>query len=99
MKIANPKNMGLIALAIVALAVIAAVIVGGLQLWGQSPPGSPLPQASAPSLGAQPDGFADHGPGRVACDGQWSDLHTQASQSTGPSYVDFMRDCMSRNPK
>jgi len=56
---------------------------------GQS--GPPLRQASVPS-----SGYADHGTGRVACDGQWSDLHTQASQASGSGYADFIRDCMSR---
>jgi hypothetical protein len=99
MNTANPKNIGLTALAILALVFIVAAIVGGVQLLRQSQPESPLPQASMPSLGAQSESFADHGPGRVACDGQWSDLQRQASQSTGRSYVDFMRDCMSRNPQ
>jgi hypothetical protein len=62
-------------------------------------PGSPLRQASVPSLGGQSDSYANHGTGRVSCDGQWSDLHRQASQATGSSYADFIRDCMSRKPQ
>lgn len=63
-------------------------------------PDSPVKSiASGSSSGGQSDGYADHGTGRVACDGKWSDLHRQASQATGSSYADFIRDCMSRKPQ
>jgi hypothetical protein len=35
----------------------------------------------------------------VACRGQWSDLQRKGSQGTGSTYVDFMQDCMTRNPQ
>lgn len=51
---------------------------------------APLPQPTAmPSR--QADIASDHGPGRVACDVRWSELHRPDSV-----YQDFIRDCMKR---
>jgi hypothetical protein len=39
-------------------------------------------------------GFSDHGPGRVACDGQWIALHQNDYEKAGSGYRDFMLNCM-----
>jgi hypothetical protein len=52
------------------------------------------PQSNASPLTRQSDGLFDHGPGRVACDVQWSDLHKQGSQNATLGYQDFIRNCM-----
>jgi hypothetical protein len=54
----------------------------------------PTPKQSNASPTRQSDGFSDHGPGRVACDMKWSDLHSQGSQNAASSYQDFIRNCM-----
>jgi membrane associated rhomboid family serine protease len=43
------------------------------------------------------NGSSDHGPGRVACDGQWSDLLQNGSEKPAISYPDFIQNCMNKN--
>ncbi len=62
------------------VAVLVAVAVFGAALLILPP------QSSAAS-----DGVADHGSGRVACDGQWYQLHKPEA-----GYQDFIRNCMRR---
>ena len=52
------------------------------------------PKPNVPPFARQSDSFSDHGPGRVACDVQWSDLHSQGSQNATSGYQDFIRNCM-----
>jgi hypothetical protein len=54
-------------------------------------PPAPAPTPALPQSGASADSLADHGPGRVTCDVQWSQLHRRES-----GYQDFIRDCMRR---
>ena len=54
-----------------------------------SPHASDLSKSTTPVPSSEPNGFSDHGPGRVACDGQWSALHRNDS-----GYRDFMVNCM-----
>jgi membrane associated rhomboid family serine protease len=60
----------------------------------QSPFASPQLNTSAPET--QSNGLPDHGPGRVACDGQWSDLMRNGSEKPADSYPDFIRNCMKK---
>jgi hypothetical protein len=48
-----------------------------------------LIKPATPALSSEPNSFSDHGPGRVACDGQWSTLRRNDS-----GYRDFMVNCM-----
>lgn len=58
---------------------------------------NPSPSQSHPlPLETQSNGFPDHGPGRVACDGQWSDLLRNGSGKPATSYPDFIRNCMKK---
>jgi hypothetical protein len=50
---------------------------------------SDLIKPATPALSSEPNSFSDHGPGRVACDGQWSTLRRNDS-----GYRDFMVNCM-----
>jgi hypothetical protein len=54
----------------------------------------PATTAAPPPPGASADGLADHGPGRVTCDVQWSQSHMPES-----NYQNFIRDCMRRYPE
>jgi hypothetical protein len=53
---------------------------------------APMPTPAWPQASASSDGWADHGPGRVTCDVQWSQLHISES-----GYQNFIRDCMKRS--
>jgi hypothetical protein len=59
-------------------------------------PSPASPQSSLPPASIEPDSELDHGPGRVACDLQWSDLNGHNSQNPPPSYHEFIQNCMSR---
>jgi hypothetical protein len=53
-------------------------------------PSKPVPGSSAPTpRSSQANGSSDHGPRRVACDGQWFDLRLSVS-----TYQDFLQNCM-----
>jgi membrane associated rhomboid family serine protease len=54
---------------------------------------TPRPQPKSPATEAQSDVLLDHGPGRVACDGQWS---KSPEKSNPDRYPDFLRNCMKR---
>jgi hypothetical protein len=41
------------------------------------------------------DTFSDHGPGRVACEIQWTNLH----RNDANGYEDFIRNCMKASPQ
>jgi hypothetical protein len=57
---------------------------------------SDLPKSTMPasSSSSEPNGFSDHGPGRVACDGQWIALHRNDYEKAASGYRDFMVNCM-----
>jgi hypothetical protein len=52
------------------------------------------PKSDVSPLARQSDGVPDHGPGRVACDVKWSDLHRPGSPDANSAYQDFIRNCM-----
>jgi membrane associated rhomboid family serine protease len=54
-------------------------------------------QPNSSVVAPRTNGFSDHGPGRVACDGQWSDLLRMGSEKPVISYPDFIQNCMKRN--
>jgi membrane associated rhomboid family serine protease len=53
---------------------------------------NPLPQPGSSTLETQSNVVLDHGPGRVACDLQWSG----SSEKSADSYPDFLRKCMKK---
>jgi hypothetical protein len=54
---------------------------------------APIPAPAPPQTGASADSLKDHGPRRVTCDVQWSQLHRADS-----GYENFIRDCMMIGP-
>ena len=50
---------------------------------------------TAPATSSEANGFSDHGPGRVACEGQWIALHRNDYEKAA-SYPDFMVNCMKK---
>jgi membrane associated rhomboid family serine protease len=52
------------------------------------------PDTSAPET--QSNSVLDHGPGRVACDGQWSDLMRKGGEKLAGNYPDFIWNCMKK---
>jgi hypothetical protein len=73
---------------------------GWTKLDDYVPPQQPAARPATPPLttgatsAAQSDSLAGHGPGRVHCDVEWSNLHRSPD-----GYQDFIRDCMRRNPQ
>jgi rhomboid protease GluP len=53
---------------------------------------NPLPQPHSSTLETQSNVVLDHGPGRVACDLQWS----RSPGKSADSYPDFLRNCMKK---
>jgi membrane associated rhomboid family serine protease len=53
---------------------------------------NPLPQPDSSTLEPQSNVVLDHGPGRAACDLQWS----RSSEKSADSYPDFLRNCMKK---
>lgn len=53
---------------------------------------NPPPQPDSSTLGTQSNLVLDHGPGRVACDLQWS----RSPERSVNSYPDFLRNCMKK---
>jgi membrane associated rhomboid family serine protease len=53
---------------------------------------NPVPQPDSSKLETQSNVVLDHGPGRVACDLQWS----SGSKKSADSYPDFLRNCMKK---
>jgi membrane associated rhomboid family serine protease len=51
-------------------------------------------QPSGSAEGPILDGSSDHGTGRVACDGQWSDMRRNNATKRDISYPDFIQNCM-----
>ena len=51
-----------------------------------------LPQPDLSTPGTQSNVVLDHGPGRVACDLQWS----RSSEKSADGYPDFLRKCMNK---
>ncbi len=49
---------------------------------------------TAPATSSEANGFSDHGPGRVACEGQWIALHRNDYEKAASGYPDFMVNCM-----
>lgn len=59
------------------------------ELPKSNPQGSDLSKSITPPASPEPNAFSDHGPGRVACDVQWSALHRNDL-----GYREFMVNCM-----
>jgi hypothetical protein len=79
---------------------IATVVVGwgviALLGWSAAQRQASLDQAAEQAEQAKQEQAeqAMHGPGRVACDGQWSDLLRRDSTTSPSGYQDFIRNCI-----
>jgi len=59
------------------------------------PPDVPTPApAPSPQSSASSNTFSDHGPGRIACEGQWIASHRNDYDKAASGYRDFMTNCM-----
>lgn len=72
----------------------AGIVISNFWKYHVAPQSLP---SNTSALESQSNSFSDHGPGRVSCDEQWSDLHRNGLQIATRSYADFMRNCMKNN--